>query len=233
MNDEADVAGQLQTAAGALGKAVPAILGSSLWVGAEVLITLFLLFYFFRDERPILSWLRNVLPLTDRETSLLFGRVKDSVDATIMGMVAIALFQGALGGLMMWWVGLPAPVLLATVMAVFSLVPTLGAPVVWIPAALFLLAQGSWGKALLLVAWGATAIGLIDNLLYPILVGRRLALHAVPTFFALLGGVMLFGTAGIVLGPLLLTMTWTLMEIWRRRTEEGRVASHAVRSEAS
>jgi predicted PurR-regulated permease PerM len=233
IKDQVDLPRQLQNAAGALGKVLPAVLGSSLWMGAELLITLFLLFYFFRDERPILEWLRKVLPVTDRETLVLFRRVKDSVYATIMGMMVIALLQGALGGLMMWWVGLPAPILLAVIMAVFSLIPTLGAPVVWVPAVLFLLVQGSWGKAFLLVAWGATAIGLIDNLLYPILVGRRLALHAVPSFFALLGGVILFGTAGIVLGPLLLTITWTLMEIWRRRTEEGRAASDAIRSEAS
>jgi predicted PurR-regulated permease PerM len=83
------------------------------------------------------------------------------------------------------------------------------------------------------MGWGAGVIGVIDSLLYPIVVGRRVTLHSVPVFFAFLGGVMFFGTSGLVLGPLVLTVSWTILEFWRARTEHGRAATEAIRSEAS
>jgi predicted PurR-regulated permease PerM len=87
--------------------------------------------------------------------------------------------------------------------------------VVWIPVAIFLAIAGNWGTALILTAWGAIAIAGIDNLLYPLLVGNRLKLHTVPTFLSIVGGLALFGTAGLVLGPLTITLTVFLLELWR------------------
>ena len=96
--------------------------------------------------------------------------------------------------------------------------------VVWAPAALFLLTQGSWGKALLLTAWGTAVVGLIDNLLYPVLVGQRLRLHTLPVFVAIVGGILLFGASGLILGPVALAVTHALFDVWRRRTAGGRAA---------
>jgi predicted PurR-regulated permease PerM len=141
----------------------------------------------------------------------------------------VSLLQGILGGLMMWILGLPLPLLWGAVMAAFSLVPTLGAPVVWGPVALILIAQGSWGKAVILTVWGAGVIGVIDNLLHPLIVGQKLAFHTVPVFLGFVGGVVLFGFTGLVLGPVIVTVAWTLLEIWRQRTEEGQSATEAVK----
>ena len=102
-------------------------------------------------------------------------------------------------------------------MAFLAILPVMGAAIVWIPAALFLLLEGSWEKALLLTAWGGIVIALIDNVIYPILVKDRLRLHTVPVFIAMLGGLVVFGTAGVVLGPVVLVLTFALIEIWRRR----------------
>jgi predicted PurR-regulated permease PerM len=102
-------------------------------------------------------------------------------------------------------------------MALLAVVPLLGAFIVWIPAALFLALEGSWGKALILVVWGGAIVGTIDNLLRPILVGQRLKLHTVFAFMSVVGGLMLFGPAGLVLGPAVLTVTNVLLEIWRSR----------------
>jgi predicted PurR-regulated permease PerM len=143
--------------------------------------------------------------------------VNDTVHATIYGTLAVAAVQGTLGGLMFWWLGLAAPVLWGLVMGVLAVVPVLGAFVIWIPAALFLALEGSWGRALVLAVWGGVVVAGIDNLLYPILVGNRLKLHTVPAFMAIVGGLIVFGPSGLILGPVTLTVTVLLLEIWRSR----------------
>ena len=148
----------------------------------------------------------------------LFARVGDTIYATIYGTLAVSAVQGLLGGLMFWWLGLPAPLLWGVVMALLAVVPVLGAFVVWIPAALFLALDGSWGKALILTVWGMIVVGGIDNLLRPILVGNRLKLHTILAFMSVVGGLILFGSAGLILGPLALTVTTVLLGIWRSRT---------------
>ncbi len=144
-----------------------------------------------------------------------FSHVADTIHATIYGTLAAAAVQGTLGGLMFWWLGLPAPVLWGLVMGVMAVVPVLGAFVVWIPAALFLALDGSWGKALILSVWGGVIVGGIDNVMYPILVGNRLKLHTIPAFMAIVGGLIVFGSSGLILGPVTLTVTLLLLEVWR------------------
>ena len=104
---------------------------------------------------------------------------------------------------------------------ILRLSAVLGAFVVWIPAALFLGGEGSWGKALILTLWGLLVIGTIDNLLRPILVGNRLRLHSVLAFMSVVGGLILFGACGLILGPVALTITTELLGIWRSRTALG------------
>jgi predicted PurR-regulated permease PerM len=201
----------------AAGGWVPSILAGSAWTAAGLLITLFVLYFFFRDARSILGVLRSLVPLSHAETDEVFARVADTVHATVYGSLTVALVQGAMGGLMFWVLGLPAPVFWGAVMALLAVVPMLGTFIVWGPAALLLALSGEWLRALVLVAWGACAIGLIDNLLYPFLVGHRMRLHTLPVFFALLGGIAFMGAAGVVLGPLVLAATDALFDVWRRR----------------
>jgi predicted PurR-regulated permease PerM len=118
---------------------------------------------------------------------------------------------------MFWFLGLPGAILWGTVMAVFALIPMLGAFVVWVPAALFLLATGHPGKALILTIWGAVVIGTADNVLYPILVGKDLHLHTITIFFSVLGAVAAFGVSGLVIGPVIFAIADALLEIWSRR----------------
>jgi predicted PurR-regulated permease PerM len=165
------------------------------------------------------------MPKTDE----VFQRVADTIHGTIYGSLLVALIQGTMGGLMFWLVGLPSPVVWGAIMCLLAVVPNLGTFVVWTPAALMLALNGEWGRALVLTAWGAIAIGLIDNLLYPYLVGHRLRLHTLAVFFALVGGIMLLGASGVVLGPVILVITWALVDVWRRRTAGGQPAEVAVR----
>lgn len=113
-------------------------------------------------------------------------------------------------------------------MALLAVVPVLGAFVVWIPTALFLALEGSWGKALILTLWGMIVVGGIDNLLRPILVGNRLKLHTILAFMSVVGGLILFGPAGLILGPVALTVTTVLLEIWRSRTAPQAVGVAAL-----
>ena len=219
---------QVQRLAESLGDALPAFIGGSLSILMQLLITLFVLFFLLRDRLQIVQWLRAHSPLTDRETTFIFKKVEDCLQATVVGHMFTCLLQGILGGVMMGILGLPFAVLWGAVMALLALIPTLGAPVVWVPAAVILILQGSLGKGFVLVAWGVLVIGTIDNILYPLLVGRKVPLHTVPILFSYLGGIVLFGFSGLVLGPLIVMLTWAFLEIWRRRTADGQDATEAI-----
>jgi predicted PurR-regulated permease PerM len=200
----------------------PSVVAGSLAAAMQLLITLLVLFYFFRDRRDLAADLRSFIPLSDREIDTMFQRVADTIHATIFGSLVVAAIQGFMGGLIFWLLGLPAPVLWGAVMAVLATIPVTGTFFVWGPAAIYLAFTGAWGKALILVGWGSVAIGLIDNVLYPILVGKRLRFHPLPVFFSVVGGLWVFGTAGLVLGPVALSVTAALLQVLRRRTEPAR-----------
>lgn len=213
-----DLPGTISTLAAWLTDAAKSFVSASVVQAITLLLTFYLVFYFLRDEQAILLLLRSLSPLSDAEMDGLFSRVVDTVYATVYGTLAVAAVQGTLGGLMFWWLGLPAPLLWGLVMGALAVVPVLGAFVVWIPAALFLALDGSWGKALILTVWGSVCVGGIDNVIYPILVGNRLKLHTIPAFLAIVGGLMVFGPSGLILGPVTLTITVVLLDIWRSRT---------------
>jgi predicted PurR-regulated permease PerM len=216
-----DLAGTISTIAAWLTNATASFVRGSVIQAISVLLTFYLLFYFLRDQRAALRSLRCLSPLSEADMDKLFSRVGDTVHATMYGTLAVAVIQGTLGGLMFWWLGLPAPLLWGLVMGVLAIVPVLGAFVVWIPAAVFLALDGSWGKALILALWGGVLVGGIDNVIYPILVGNRLRLHTIPAFMAIVGGLIVFGLSGVILGPMTLTVTVLLLEIWRNRTPEA------------
>lgn len=202
--------------------------GSFLQV-AEVFLTFYLLFYFLRDRVAANTGLKAWLPLAPEEVDLLFRRVVGTVHATVYGTLAVAAVQGVLGGLMFWALGLPTPLLWGLVMGLLSIVPVLGAFIVWIPAAVLLMLDGSWARALILVVWGAIVVGGIDNVLRPIFVGNRLQLHTIPAFLSIIGGLFLFGAPGFILGPLAATVTMLLVSLLNRRAADG--APHTRASE--
>jgi predicted PurR-regulated permease PerM len=222
----------VQQAAAAISTTAVNVVRGSVEGVIGLLVMFFFLFFFFRDRAEALGALRKFLPLTNAEAETVFRRVEDTVYATINGTIVVAFVQGILGGLMFWWLGLTAPFLWGTVMAALSLVPILGAFLVWIPAAIMLALQGHWIKAVILTAWGSIVIGLIDNILYPLLVGKRIQLHIVPVFIALVGGIMIFGGSGLILGPLIFALTLALLEVWRRRTAAGATAEDALEKRA-
>lgn len=218
VEEEIDLPAAARTFAAWLSGFGGSLVRGSLWQLVSFCLTFYLLFFFLRDRRQILLTLASLAPLTGAEVNRLFARVGNTVFATVYGTLAVASAQGLLGGLMFWWLGLAAPLLWGVVMTLVAVVPVLGAFVVWLPAAVFLALEGSWGKALILALWGILVVGTIDNLLRPILVGNRLKMHTVPVFISVVGGLMLFGPAGLILGPVALTVTTVLLDVWSSRT---------------
>ena len=202
-------------------KAVQAVMAGSVHLAIDIGVTLFLLFFFLRDRELILGAIRGLMPLSADEAAHVFGQVDDTVYAIIFGTLAVALVQGALGAAMFWWLELPAPFLWGGAMALFSIVPMVGTAIIWGPAALFLLLDGSPEEALILAAWGFLVIGLVDNLLKPAIVQDRLRVHIVPVFVAILGGLLAFGPAGVIIGPVVLSVAVALIDIRRKRVQNG------------
>ena len=157
----------------------------------SMMLTFYFLFYFLRDRETIRAAIEEMLPLSGAESAKLVDRVVNTIFATVLGIAAVAILQGVLGGAMFWWLGLPAPVFWGVVMGLLAVVPFLGAFVIWAPAALFLAVAGDFKYAAILAVWGTIVVGLVDNVVYPILVGKKLMLHTVPSFIAIAGGLIL------------------------------------------
>ena len=182
-----------------------------------LLLTFYFLFYLLRDKAKALAALQRLVPLDAGEFHELVAKTSQTVFASVYATAAVAALQGLLGGLMFWMRDLPAPIFWGVVMGLLAIVPFLGAFVVWVPAAIGLALAGDWGSALVLTVWGTLVVGLIDNIVYPILVGKRLSLHPMVSFIAIIGGLVLFGAHGIVLGPLVVALAQALLHIWRVR----------------
>lgn len=195
------------------------LVGGALRAVIQFVMIVFSLFFLLRDGDRFEAALRGLLPLSRSQSDLLIGRTVEVIHASVLGVLVIAVLQGALGGVAFAFLGLPSPVLWGVVMGFFAMVPMVGAGAVWLPAALLLLATGQPGKAIALSAVGALLIGTIDNLLRPYLVGGRTGLHELVVFFAVLGGLKLFGVVGLLVGPAVFAVGWSLLELFR----DGRV----------
>ena len=212
-----DLDQEFRRAAGQLAGRASGVLGGSIRLVTNIVIMFVTLFYFLRDREKLLRLLSRLVPLSTAETDELFRRVSETIHATLYGNVIVKLVQGLLGGLMFWILGLPAPVVCGTAIALTAMIPIVGTSLIWGPAAIALLLQGSWMKAAVLILWGGLVVSLMDNLLYPILVASELRLHTLGVLFSIFGGLLAFGIAGAVLGPIILASTVALFEVWRLR----------------
>lgn len=177
-------------------------------------VMLYVLFFLLRDGKALSATIARHVPLEPAQTQRLLTQFVTVVRATVKGNIVVALIQGALGGLAFWVLGLPAPLLWGALMALLSLLPAVGAALVWLPVALYYLFTGQIWPALGLVAWGVLVIGLVDNVLRPILVGRDTRMPDYLVLVATVGGISLFGLNGFVIGPVIAAMflvSWNLL----------------------
>jgi len=172
-------------------------------------------FYFFlKDGNKLKNYLVALSPLDDDVNDLIVSRLKLGVSATIKGNLVIGITQGTLTGIGFTIFGVPNAALWGGVAAIAALVPGVGTALVVTPAVIFLFLTGNTLGAIGLLVWGATAVGLIDNFLGPILVGRGMQLHPLAVFIAVLGGLAFFGPLGFILGPLAINICLALIEIY-------------------
>jgi predicted PurR-regulated permease PerM len=188
----------------------------------QAAVAVFILFHLFRDRGGLTRSVHTLLPLTKDEADQVMRRVVDVVRANLYANVVTSLVAATGGGIMFYLTGVPSPVLWAVVMFVVSLLPVLGSFLIWLPAVVYLSATDHWWAAAALLAWGVLNSILVDNILYVRVAGDRMHLHQVPSLLAILGGMALFGAAGIVLGPTVLAVTVALMEVWHRRATATR-----------
>jgi predicted PurR-regulated permease PerM len=177
-------------------------------------IMLYLLFFLLRDGSALAERLRNVVPLGADQKAALFGRFADVVRATVKGGILVAMAQGALGGLAFWFLGIHAALLWAVLMAFLSLLPAIGAGLVWVPVAIYLLATGAMWQGVGLIVYGVLVVGLVDNLLRPFLVGKDTKLPDYVVLISTLGGIEVFGLNGFVIGPLIAAIFMVTWEIF-------------------
>lgn len=189
-------------------------------------ISLFTLYFVFREGKALRRRIAAVLPLTGEQVEKLFAGIESTIVGTVYGGLVVAAVQGALVGLALWAFGVASPVLWGVVAAFFALLPLVGTAAVWVPAALYLLATGSWVKALILVAWCAVVVGTVDNVIRPLLIKGRVEMHTLLVFFAVFGGVNVFGFLGLIIGPVIVAITATLLGLLR---DEGRTWATAIR----
>ncbi|TDK55871.1 MULTISPECIES: AI-2E family transporter [Pseudomonas] len=176
-------------------------------------IMLYLLFFFLRDGPELARKIRTAVPLEEnhkRRLQLKFNRV---VRATVKGNVVVAVTQGALGGLIFWFLDIPSALLWAVLMAFLSLLPAVGAGIVWAPVAVYFLLSGMIWQGVVLGLFGVFVIGLVDNVLRPILVGKDTKMPDYLILVSTLGGLAVFGLNGFVIGPLIAALflsSWAL-----------------------
>lgn len=195
---------------------VPAVLQTSTEQIVALVIALYFMFYMLRDRDSALAAITALSPLPVGKMEELYQLLAETIRTTVFGTLLIASIQGTVAGIAFWVAGIPSPLLWGAVTALAATVPMLGTVVVWGPAVIWLFLTGQTLAATLLLLWSAIVVASIDNLLFPLLVGGRLRMHTIPTFVSLVGGVISFGPAGLILGPAILTITVFLIGFWRQ-----------------
>ena len=181
----------------------------------QLAIMLYLLFFFLRDGEKLVAGLVRILPLGDEREYQLLGQFATVSRASVTSTIVIGAVQGGLGGVTLALLGVGSPVLLGVLMGVLSIIPAVGPGLVWAPIAIWLFASGAWVQGLILVVVGVLFVGLADNLLRPLLVGRASQLPDYLILLATLGGLSVFGFSGLVIGPVLAALfvvSWRMFE---------------------
>lgn len=194
-----------------------AIAASVTSAAVSFVLVVFATFLLFRDGDRIAARIPDLLPFERTQSEALLLRIRDVIHGGVYGIVVIALIQGALCGGMFWLLGIPSAALWGMVTVLTSVLPVIGAAAVWVPATVYLLVTGHWVQAIVLAVWGTAVISGVDNFLRPRLVGGRVGLSELVMFFALLGGLQLFGIVGIVLGPVLFAIAASIVDVLTQR----------------
>ncbi len=206
----------------AIGDVVSSFTGSIAGIFTATLHTLFTFmlivlsfFYFLKDGEKWKRYIVKLSPLADTHDNRILMMLEHAVSGIMKGYLLVALIQGTMLGIGLWIFGVPNPVLWGVLAGIASVIPSIGTAIVAVPAILFLLATSGTGPAIGLAIWSLTLVGTIDNLLNPIVLGKRVSLPPLVILLSVLGGIALFGPAGIIIGPLSVSLLYTLLIIYR------------------
>lgn len=192
----------------------------------SLFVMLFALFFLLRDAERVADLVRRLLPFPEAEREALIRQAHDLVIASIGAGLTVSAVQGLLGGLSYWMLGVGAPAAWGVAIAVCSLIPVVGATIIWVPTAVWWALSGELGRALVLTALGAGVISMADNVLRPLLLSGRTSVNGLVVFIGLLGGTAAFGFVGLVVGPIVLVIAGTLLDaLTRRRPPVARAAT--------
>ena len=180
----------------------------------HALVLLYTMFFFLIGGPGLLRGILAYLPLTEADKQRMVGKFVSVTRATLKGTVLIGVAQGLLGGLAFWAVGIDGAIFWGTVMTVLSIIPGVGGALVWVPAAIILMATGAAWRGVALALFCALVVGSVDNVLRPWLVGHDTKMHELLIFFSTLGGLMFFGAMGFILGPILAALFVTAWEMF-------------------
>lgn len=186
---------------------------------STVVVTVFILllttFFFFRDGLRISSFLKDLSPLPQKYDNEIELKLRDSTYAIVMGNFATAFLQGAVAAIGFAIAGVDNIIFWGTLMSFTSLIPYVGASIIWLPVSLAFFIQGQFVWGIFIFIWGLGLVSLVDNLFRPIFIGNRTKMHPLATFLAVLGGIFMFGINGIIFGPLILSLTVTILHIYK------------------
>ena len=205
----------LQTVSGFFVRYSTAIVTGVAHLITNFFVMIVCMFFFFRDGGRLLAQFKTWTPLSESYETIILDKFRGVAQATVLGSLLTAMAQGAAGGLVFWILGIPNAMLWGTMMAIFSLVPVIGTAIIWVPWAIFLLASGSPGRALGLVVAALLFVGMIDNVLRPMLIEGQAKMHTLLVFFSIMGGISYFGIIGMIIGPIVVALGLTFMELYK------------------
>jgi predicted PurR-regulated permease PerM len=180
----------------------------------NLFVMIYAMFFFLKDGEKILEKIFYYLPLSDKDEALMLQRFSSITRATVKGTLVIGIIQGALAGFAFWVAGIDGSAFWGTIMAILSIVPGIGAALIWVPAVIYLIVTGQILAGLLLFSWCAAVVGTIDNILRPILVGKDAKMPDLLILVGTLGGLFLFGPIGFIVGPIVCGLFLTVWDIY-------------------
>ena len=191
----------------------------------DMFIVLFVMFFLFRDGKILIDKIERIMPLKDKYRKHVFKKLNNMAYAVIYGSIIIAIIQGTLGGIGFLIFGLSSPLLWGVVMIFASLIPYIGSSIIWFPAAILLIIDGYINpesstliKGILLLLYGIFIVGTIDNILKPKIIGDKAGIHPVLVLLGVVGGLSFLGFVGIIIGPIILAMLVTFIDIYEEET---------------
>lgn len=216
---QADIAAWAQTMSSWVISEAFAISSATFNIVLKTILMLYFLFFFLRDGEKLGHYIMRRLPLGDRKERALFERFSSTTRAIMKGAVFSAIAQGVVGGIIFAVVGIENATLWGAVMAFLSVIPAVGPALVWIPAGLFLLSTGAIIPAIIVLVGGAALISPIDNILKPLLIGREIQMPDALILISILGGIAVFGIAGIIVGPVIAALLLAVWDIFAKEYE--------------